>query len=87
MSTAAGTEAPKPQSKRDRAFLGQLPSDFLRVESATTAQSSSGYACVCAFMPIRYTLYSRKARYLLQWCNSMRSVAKHVHVRVYEITM
>lgn len=41
MSTS-GPEAVKPQSKRDRAFLGQLPSDFLRVDSATAPQSSTG---------------------------------------------
>ena len=41
--SAEGTETSKLQSKRDRAFLGQLPSDFLRVESAVTAQSSTGY--------------------------------------------
>ena len=46
-TTTAGAEPPKTQSRRERAFLGQLPSDFLRVEPATTASaSSSGYRLI-----------------------------------------
>ena len=40
MSTGEGTEAIKTPSRRERAFIGQLSSDFLRVESATTANPS-----------------------------------------------
>ena len=31
-------EQTKPPSRRERAFLGQLPDDFLRIESVTTLQ-------------------------------------------------
>ena len=43
MSSTEGVETVKPQSRRERAFLGPLPSDFLRVECSTTAHPSSRF--------------------------------------------
>ena len=42
MSTTEGTETIKTPSKRERAYLGQIPGDFLRVEAATTVHPSTG---------------------------------------------
>ena len=48
----------KPPSRRDRAFLGQLPDDFLRAEPVTALQRPARY-CVSEFVVfcVRVTVY------------------------------
>ena len=55
-----GTEGQKELSKRDRAFLGQLPDDFLRVEEEPSSRQQTSnvqryklyiiYRCVCSVL-------------------------------------